>query len=932
MAGEDEAGHAFISHAPEDLVSAERLQQALEAAGIRVWRDVDILPGEDWRARIRRAVRDDALVFIACFSRSRLSVGASRHNEEITLAVEQIRARPPDEPWLIPVKFDDCCIPDWDIGGGRTLESIRSADLFGERCDEETERLIRSVRRILAHPGRRQRTAGVPAAMRATIGASSMPFSRVLHVLRVDAGLSQEELAREAGLSLQMVGELERGANRTAERETVRLLADALGLTGVGKATFELAAHGLPSDRSAAGAQRKSGGLTAATRTLPRDAASFTGRERELRQLMDTAASVVDSGGVVGIHAIGGMAGIGKTALAVHAAHLLAERFPDGQIFLPLHGHTAGQAVVEPTDALASLLETAGVPARQIPRSLEARVRLWRDHLAGKRMLIVLDDAIGHEQVRPLLPGTARSLVLVTSRRHLTALEDARSLSLDTLPADQAAELLVQLASRPDLDAGQPAVAETVQLCGYLPLAIGMLARQLYHHPVWTVSDLAAELSAARDRLNLMQAENQSVTAAFDLSYQDLGQELQAFFRRLGLHPGTDIDVYAAAAIGGISPASARSALRSLYDQHLLIEHVHGRYRMHDLIREYSRILADSDGPHEQASAIGSLLQYYSQTASTANRLIPRGPARLIPSGRALWADCPQLASREEAIAWMNAERVNLSAAAGYAAAHGMYAYAIGLPAAMHGFLRGQGHWDDAIKLELVSVKIARQSGDRNSEAAALIDLGHTQRLSGDYGSAAASFARAKDLSHLISDTASEVRALVQLSIVHRLTGDSQAAIDTAERAVELGRLLTNRYEEAAALTELGAAQQSAGNPTAAAGSLAIALQLCRIDGDELIESAALDHLGVVQHTLGELAAAGRNLARALEIWRSIGNKHGEALALEHLGLLRQAEGRVKEAAQLLTESLELYRVIGSSHEQERAYNSLTDLASADKA
>ena len=224
----------------------------------------------------------------------------------------------------------------------------------------------------------------------------------------------------------------------------------------------------------------------------------------------------------MGIHAIGGMAGVGKTALAVHAAHRLAARFPAGQIFLPLHGHTPGQQPVDPADALASLLLTAGVPAGQIPPGLEARMALWRDRLAEQQLLLILDDAAGSEQVRPLLPGAGGSLVLVTSRRHLSALEDATAISLDTLPPEEAAGLLVRLAGRAGLSPDDPAVGEITRLCGYLPLAIGMVARQLHHHPAWSAAGRAAELAAAVDRLELMATENLSVAAAFDLSYADL--------------------------------------------------------------------------------------------------------------------------------------------------------------------------------------------------------------------------------------------------------------------------------------------------------------------------------------------------------------------------------------------------------------------------
>ena len=336
----------------------------------------------------------------------------------------------------------------------------------------------------------------------------------------------------------------------------MRLLAEALQLDETVRAEFEAAARG-----------RVEASTAAATRTLPRDIASFTGRRQELADLVDAAAG---AGGVVGIYAIGGMAGIGKTAFAVHAAHRLAERFPGGQIFVPLHGHTAGQQPVAPADAQASLLLTIGVPAGQIPAGMEARMTLWRDRLAGRQLLLVLDDAASSEQVRPLLPGAGGSLVLVTSRRRLTALEDARTISLDTLPPGEAAGLLVRLAARPGLSPADPAVAEITRLCGYLPLAIGMLARQLHHHPAWSPTGRAAELAAAVDRLELLETENVSVAAAFDLSYADLTPDQQRLFRRLGLHPGADIDRYGAAALEGTGLAAARRGLEALYDQYLL--------------------------------------------------------------------------------------------------------------------------------------------------------------------------------------------------------------------------------------------------------------------------------------------------------------------------------------------------------------------------
>jgi transcriptional regulator with XRE-family HTH domain len=445
-------------------------------------------------------------------------------------------------------------------------------------------------------------------------------FAALLRKLRAEAQLTQEELAEASGVRPRSISDLERGVASSPQRETVRRLADALDLTGLVRAQFEAIARGraVPPATDAAGA----GGAAVATRTLPRDVASFTGRQREMEQLAEAAAG---AGGVVGIHAIGGMAGVGKTAFAVHAAHRLADRFPGRQIFLPLHGHTPGQQPVDPADALASLLLTAGVLAAQIPPGLEARMALWRDRLAGQQLLLVLDDAAGSEQVLPLLPGSGGSLVLVTSRRHLSALEDATAVSLDTLAAEEAAGLLVRLTGRAGLRPDDPAVSELTRLCGFLPLAIGMVARQLHHHPAWTAAGRAAELAAAVDRLELMATENLSVAAAFNLSYADLTGDQQRLFRRLGLHPGADIDACAAAALDGTDLGAARRGLEALYDQYLIAEPAHSRYRLHDLIREHARALAGRlDPDRDRDGATTRLLDYYQHTAARAGALIAR--------------------------------------------------------------------------------------------------------------------------------------------------------------------------------------------------------------------------------------------------------------------------------------------------------------------
>ena len=267
----------------------------------------------------------------------------------------------------------------------------------------------------------------------------------------------------------------------------------------------------------------------AATRILPRDISYFTGRASEFNYLLQHVEHSSFSGSIIGISALDGMAGIGKTALAVHVAHQLASRFPM-QIFLELHAHTPGKLAVDPGDALTSLLLTIGVGAKQIPQDTDSRSRLWRHHIADKKIILVLDDAAGYEQVRLLLPGSPTCLVLITSRHRMISMEDAKTITLDPLPPQEATELLVRVAGRGDIDASTSSSREIVRLCGYLPLAIRLMARQLGNHSSWATEDVATELATAHDRLSLLQAENTSVSAAFNLSHQDLTIDEQRMF------------------------------------------------------------------------------------------------------------------------------------------------------------------------------------------------------------------------------------------------------------------------------------------------------------------------------------------------------------------------------------------------------------------
>jgi tetratricopeptide (TPR) repeat protein/DNA-binding XRE family transcriptional regulator len=762
-----------------------------------------------------------------------------------------------------------------------------------------------------------------------------LSFADLLRQLRAGARLTQEELAEAAGVSPRSVSDLERGVNRTARKDTALLLADALSLTGQVRVLFVAAARGrVPAaDVLAAGGSSAGGNgpVAVATRTLPRDIGSFTGRDAELGRLLAALSGAAGGGEPAGIYAIDGMAGAGKTTLAVHVAHRLAGSFPDGQFFIPLHAHTAGQPPVDPADALASLLLTAGAAVQHIPPDLEARAGRWRDQIAGRKVLLLLDDAAGHEQVRPLLPGTAGSLVLITSRRRLTALEDATVLSIDTLNPADAAVLLSRLADRPDLGPDANATAEIARLCGYLPLAIGMLGRQLKHHPARSGSEVAADLASARDRLAVMRAENLSVAAAFDLSYRDLTTDQRRLFRRLGLAPGPDIDAYAAAALDETGVESARDRLDELYDHHLISEPAAGRYQLHDLLRQYSRALA-AEGEPADAGAAARLVNYYAHVAAAASKHIATWttagdrPPPGDPPGSA-----PKIAGADEAAAWLDAQRSNLHAAVGFAA-EAMPRYAVAIATAIGGFLRSRGHWDRAAGQYQTALSAAHRAGDRPGQAGTLDELGLLQQLRGDYPAASATLAQAAALYGDLGDQRGQAYALNHLGLVHQDTGDYQAAAACHQQALALARAAGDPLAEAVSLTDLGQVQQLTGDYPAAVVSHTQALATFRRLNSRFDEADALCQLGFAARAVGDHPAAATYLQQGLDQFRDLGDRLGQAWALHGLGHLQQATGDYQAASASLGQVIRLYQDLGMRHGQAKALNSLGGLSLATSA
>jgi tetratricopeptide (TPR) repeat protein/DNA-binding XRE family transcriptional regulator len=785
------------------------------------------------------------------------------------------------------------------------------------------------------------------SALRYGEGALAEPgaFGTLLRSMRVAAGLTQEELAAAARLSTRSVSDLERGVNQTARKETARLLADALRLSGPAREEFEAVARGRQLVTAGAGAAELaggtgdrfhsliSGGAANVTRTLPRDISSFTGRGEALAALVAGASG----GGVVGIHAIGGMAGVGKTAFAVHAAHLLSGEFPDGQFFLPLHGHTLGQRPVDPKEALASLLVTSGVAAARVPPGLEDRAALWRDHLAVKRAILVLDDAISSEQIRPLLPGGSGTLVLITSRRHLTALDDAQAISLDTLPPVEAAELLVRLAGRPGLGPGDAGVPELARLCGYLPLAVGMLARQLHHHPAWTVADLTAELSAARNRLDVLETEDLSVAAAFDLSYEELTGAQQRMFRYLGLHPGVDFDAYAAAALADDDLPTARRTLATLCGHYLLAEPARGRYRMHDLIREHARRAADVDLLTDKDTSQGRLLDYYLHTARDADAWLGAHLDAMPAPAETPPAFAPSFPDRDAAVAWLTVERLNVHAIAEAAANEGQATYVVDVAVVMQRFLSGHGHWGQAIALDKAAVRFAADANDGFRQACALSLLGFMQRMVEDYPAAADSLEQARRLFTNLGERLGQADALMNIGALKRTMADLPSAIKSQQAALALYREAAHVEGEAAALHHLGQAQLTQGDQPAALVTFRQAIDLGRRTGDVTGEAHALNSLALAQRRTGQHVAAIASAQRALHLARRLGERYIELAALNTIGLSQLETGDNLASVNTFTQLLREAEALGMRQGQGAALNNLgqaylamTDYAAAE--
>jgi tetratricopeptide (TPR) repeat protein/transcriptional regulator with XRE-family HTH domain len=733
----------------------------------------------------------------------------------------------------------------------------------------------------------------------------------LLRRLRKAKSLTQAQLAAAAEISERAVSNLERGKTSEARPSTVNLLADALGLSGGSRDEFIACAQS-----GAPAAQQEPAARHGVQRTLLRDIPYFKGRESELDTLTTTAAS--DS--PVEVYAIEGMGGIGKTSLALRAGHKIEDQFPDGQLFLDLHGYTPGVEARSAAAALRSLLHAVGVSDEFIPRDPDECAALYRSRLADTRTLIILDNASSPEQVRPLLPGTPGSLVIITSRRSLAELEGVRAIVLDVLSAEDSAALFRAVAGRDDIAADDHDLAEVVELCGRLPLAIQIVSARLSRRKALTIQEVRDDLRGEINRLARLGDINPKLIAVFETSVRQLPGPERDIFRRLALIPGPDFDAKAAASLAGTSADAARRSLDSLVDHNLLAQHLGDRYRFHDLVRIYART---SDEPVDSAASVRRLLDFYLDSARAADRLFERRiPAADRDPGDAAAASELSVKNAKQAQAWVTVELENLDAAIRYAAGHDYAAHAVALAAALGYYLRGHGPWPMAIAMQERALGIATGTGDLLGQAAALGFLGMMHRQGGALTEAGDCIGRALSLYEETGQPYGQAAMLVELAVIHRLTGKHASATAYLSRSFDLYEQLGSRHGQAGALTELGGLHRQTGDFKESETALTRALDLYREIDNRSGQAGALGYLGSTFLSARKFGQAEGSLKAALNLHIELDDPYNQANNLLMLGGVYRDTENFAQAERLLDEAARIYGKLGERRGQAgvRAY------------
>jgi tetratricopeptide (TPR) repeat protein len=678
-----------------------------------------------------------------------------------------------------------------------------------------------------------------------------------------------------------------------AERSGVPLPSDAVDLgqwaarhLRMLRAVEGAHAAGRPAASARAGIDRHAPDPTVVPRQLPAAPRHFAGREVELAAL-DRIADETAAPGCAVVSAIGGTPGIGKTAFAVHWARRAADRFPDGHLYVDLRGYGPG-APLTPAEAVRGFLDAFAVPPAEIPTTLDGQTGLYRSLLAGKRILVLLDNARDVEQVRPLLPGSAGCLALVTSRDRLGGLiaaEDAVPLRLDLLTRTEAHTMLADRLGLDRVLAEPEAVDRIVAACAGLPLVLAIVAARAASHPGFSLADLAAELTGSLAAF----AGELDVRTVFSWSYRGLDPAAARLFRLLGGHPGPDIGIAAAVGLAGVPGREVRRLLRDLADAHLLTEHRPGRFACHDLIRAYAEELAEEqDSAEERRAATHRMLDHYLRTADRAAHLVDPYRAVLELPEPVAGSSPEEVPDTTRALAWFTAEhRVLLAVVTRQDS--GFDAYIHRLARTLSGYLYRAGYWHDWVTAEEAALRAARRSGDRRQQANAHRGLARVYLRLGREEAALAQLRQALARYAELGDRVGQAHTRLNLAEVADQFGRHPMALRHSRLALDGYRAADYRAGQARALNSIGWSLSQQGRHREAVGYCREALDVQLELGDREGAADTLDSLGHAYHQLRDYEQARTFYQRAVDLFREAGNRPEEGRALDNLGDVQAA-------------------------------------------
>jgi tetratricopeptide (TPR) repeat protein len=646
---------------------------------------------------------------------------------------------------------------------------------------------------------------------------------------------------------------------------------------------------------------------TVVPRQLPAAPRNFAGREAELKALDRIADEAAEPGGAVVVSAIGGTAGIGKTALAVYWARAAADRFPDGHLYVDLRGYGPG-APLTPAEAVRGFLDAFAVPAKEVPTTLDGQTGLYRSLLAGRRMLVLLDNARDAAQVRPLLPASAGCLALVTSRDRLASLvaaEDARPLRLDLLTPHEARTMLAYRLGVDRVHAEPAAVDRIVDACAGLPLVLAIVAARAATHPDFPLSAVAAELTG----LDAFSAGDQDVRAVLSWSYRGLGSAAARLFRLLGTHPGPDISTAAATSLAG---APTRGPLRELADANLVTEHRPGRFTCHDLLRAYAAELArDQDSAQDLRAATHRMLDHYLRTADRAAHLLDKYRTVLTLPDPVTGAAPEEPADAAEALAWFTAEHRVLLAVVDQ---EGFDTYLLRLARTLSSYLYRAGYWHDWMKVEEAALRTAERHGDRQELAYAHRGLARAYLRLDREEAALTQLREALACYAELGDEVGQAHTQLNLAEVYDQFGRQQPVLRHAMLALDGYRAAGHQPGQAKALNSVGWSLSQQGKHREAVGYCQEALELQLALGDHNGAADTLDSLGHAFHQLRDYAQAGHYYERAVELFRETGNRPEEGLTLDHLGDVAEDAGDHETARERWLRAARLLEPVDPEH------------------